>query len=275
MLMAERLIDTHIIVTPTEVGSCTRLYSCTRTTGNGIHHHIIVQQQILGQWQQAQLNASSKATGIGYMLAMADSAAIQFRQSVYKVMVIALDSVIHAKVNNLQVFRQRMTLHELLGIAMSGTEEQDIDFIHGKFVCKDQFGFTIQSFVYICYFVSSVTATIDESNFHFRMVDEQAKQFAGGISCTANNPYFYHYLLNLFGSSGMKIVNIKYSKAPGITAKKRPSNTHMTRTNMTLTPKCFATPAHIPANILPVRGRVSFFSSTINQMFSFSSLWLA
>ena len=136
MLMAERLVDAHVVVTPAEVTGCTRLHACTGTTGNGIDHDIVIEQQVLCQWQQAQLDTSSEATRIGHVLALADGATVQFRQTVDEVVVVALDTVVHAEVDNLQVFRHIVAFHELLGIAVSCTEEEDIDFVQRKLVGK-------------------------------------------------------------------------------------------------------------------------------------------
>jgi hypothetical protein len=113
-----------------------RFYTCSGTSGNGVYHHVVVQQQMLGQWQKSELNACSKASRVSYVLAMTDSAAIQFWQTIYKVMVVRFDAVVHGQVDDFQVLRYIVTFHEFLCIAVSRTEEQYIDGIEWKLICK-------------------------------------------------------------------------------------------------------------------------------------------
>ena len=107
----------------------TRFHSGARTSCNGIYHHIIRQHQVLGERKQTKLYAGCKTTGIGYVLRRASGPAVQFRQTVDKVMVIAFDTVVHGEVDNLQVFRYVVAFHEFLCVAVGGTEEKDVDFV--------------------------------------------------------------------------------------------------------------------------------------------------
>ena len=82
---------------------------------------------MLGQRQQAQLDAGGKTARIGHVLAMADGTAVQFGQTIDEIMVVALQAVVHAQVDDLQVFGHVMAFHELARIAMRRTEEQYVD----------------------------------------------------------------------------------------------------------------------------------------------------
>ena len=75
MLMGERLVDADVVVTPAEVGGCTRFYACARAACDGIHVDVIVEHQVAGKRQQCQLDGCCKTTGIGYILALADGTA--------------------------------------------------------------------------------------------------------------------------------------------------------------------------------------------------------
>ena len=134
------------------------------------------------------------------MLAMADGTTVQFRQTIHKVMVVALDAIVHAKVDNLQVFRYIVAIHEFLGITMSGTEEQHIDFVQRKFVSKDQISLTIQTFVNIRNLITCVTTTIDKFYFDFRVINQQTNQFACCITCPTDNSYLNHNQMFSFSS---------------------------------------------------------------------------
>ena len=177
-----------------------RFYTGTSTTCNSIYHHIVIQQEIFCQWQQAQLNTSSKTAWISHMLAMADGTTVQFRQTIHKVMVIALDTIVHAEVDNLQIFRHIVAIHKFLGIAMSCAEEQHIDFIQRKLVGKNQISFTIQAFVNVCNLITCVTTTIDKFYFDFRVINQQTNQFACCITCPTDNSYLNHNQMFSFSS---------------------------------------------------------------------------
>ena len=88
-----------------------------------------IQHQVLRQRQYAQLDASSETTGVRYMPGVANPAAVQFRQAVHEIVLRAFNPVVHAQVDNLHVLGDRVALHELFRIAMSGTEEQKVDAI--------------------------------------------------------------------------------------------------------------------------------------------------
>ena len=129
MLVLECFVHTHIVVSPTEMTGSTRFHSGSRTSCNGIYHYIIRQHQILGKRKQTKLDAGCKTAGVGYVLRRTSGAAVQFRQTVDKVVVVTFDTVVHGEVDNLQVFRYIVTFHEFLCISVGGTEEKNVDFV--------------------------------------------------------------------------------------------------------------------------------------------------
>ena len=125
---------------------------------------------MLCQWQQAQLNASSETSWVCYMFALADSAAVKLRQSVYKVVVVTLDAVIHREVDNLQIFGNHVTFHELLSVAMSRAEKQHVYAVQWKLISEDQIRFTVKTFVNVSNLVAGVTRTIYENYFYIGVI---------------------------------------------------------------------------------------------------------
>ena len=134
MLVLECFVHTHIVVSPTKMTGSTRFHSGSRTSCNGIYHYIIRQHQILGKRKQTELDAGCKTAGIGYVLCRTSGTAVQFRQTVDKVVVVAHNAVVHREVDNLQVFRYVVTFHEFLCIAVGSAEKENIDFVQRQLV---------------------------------------------------------------------------------------------------------------------------------------------
>ena len=68
------------------------------------------------------------------MLFVADTASVQFGQAVDEIVFRAFDAVVHTEIDDLHVFGYGMTLHELLRIAVSGTEEKEVDLVQRQFI---------------------------------------------------------------------------------------------------------------------------------------------
>ena len=153
---------------------------------------------MFGQRKHTQLDTCCKAPRIGNVVRFANSPAVQFRQAIYEIMLFTLDTVIHRKINNLHVFRDRMRFHEFPGIAMRRTEEKAIDFIQRKLGRKAHIRLPIQTFVDIRNPVARIAGAIDKDDFHVRMIDQQANQFACRITSSAYNSYFNHIFSSLW-----------------------------------------------------------------------------
>ena len=136
VLVLESLVHTQVVVAPAEVARSSRLDARTCAAGDGIHHNIAVQHQMLGKRKQAQLDAGGEAAGVGNMLCRAGGTAVQLGKAVDEVMVVALDAIVHGEVDYLQVFRYVVAFHEFSGVAMRRAEEKHIDFVQRKFVGK-------------------------------------------------------------------------------------------------------------------------------------------
>ena len=110
----------------------------------------------------------------------------------------AFDAVVHTEIDDLHVFGYGMALHELLRIAVSGTEEKEVDLVQRQFIGKYQICFAIQSAMYVRDLVAGIARTVHKCNLGVRMIQQQADQFACRISCTSNNPDFDHISSSLW-----------------------------------------------------------------------------
>ena len=126
------------------------------------------------------------------MFTLADGTAIQFRKPVNEIMAFILNAVVHRKVNDFHIFRDVVAFYELFGITVCCTEEYYVYSIKRQFVCKDQIGFTVQSFVYVSDFVACIAGAVYELYFYIGVVDKQANQFACRISSPSYNSCFNH-----------------------------------------------------------------------------------
>ena len=85
MLVLEGFVHTHVVVAPAEVARCSRLDACTGAAGDGIHHNVAVQHQMLGKWKQSQLDTGGEASGVGNMFCRTGGPAVEFGEPVNKV----------------------------------------------------------------------------------------------------------------------------------------------------------------------------------------------
>ena len=86
VLVAERLVDRHIVVAPRVVGCGLGLDASTCAARDGIDMHIGVEQQVFGQRQQCQLNGCGKAAWVGHVLAVVHyAAAVELGQAIHKI----------------------------------------------------------------------------------------------------------------------------------------------------------------------------------------------
>ena len=138
------------------------------------------------------MNTSGKTSRIGHVLAMADSTTVQFRQTIDEAMVITLDTVVHTEVYDFQILGYIVTIHKLLCISMSRTEEQYINLIQRKFVGKNQIRFTIESLMYVGNLIAGVTAAVYKLYVYIRVINQQTNQFARRITCPTDNSCFNH-----------------------------------------------------------------------------------
>ena len=90
MLVLEGLVYAHIVVAPREVGGGTRLLSGTRRTRYGVHRNVVVDNSEFGSRQESELYACGKASGISHVLRLGDSVVIDFGQTIYVVVALAL-----------------------------------------------------------------------------------------------------------------------------------------------------------------------------------------
>ena len=192
MLVSERLVDADVVVAPAEVCGCTGLYTCARTACDGIHIDVIIEHQVAGQRQQCQLDGCGKATGIGYILALADGTAVELGESVYERIVFGLQTVIHGEVYHLQTLGQGVGLHELAGVAVSGAEKQHIDGIQRQLVGESHIGLTNQSLMHGTQFVARIAGTVHEHNLCVGMSQQNTDKLTGRITGTTYYSYFYH-----------------------------------------------------------------------------------
>ena len=61
------------------------------------------------------------------MSGVADTASVQFGQTINEIVFRTFDTVVHAEVDDLHVFGYGMAFHKLFRVAVSGTEEKQID----------------------------------------------------------------------------------------------------------------------------------------------------
>ena len=124
MLVYKGLVDADIVVAPTEMCHRRGLVSCACAADDSMHVDVVVEHQVLGQWEQAERDAGGKVSRVGNQTALAYSATIEFGQAIDKLILIALQAETARKVDDLEFLGNIGTLHKLLALLGIGTEEQ-------------------------------------------------------------------------------------------------------------------------------------------------------
>ena len=192
MLVRERLVDRDVVVAPAIMRRGGRLHARTRRAGNRVHVQVGVQHQMLGQREETQLDTRGEATGVGDMLRLANPTAVQLRKAIDEVVRPVLDAVVHAQVDNLDGGRHLVALHELLRVAVRGTEEEAVYLVEREFAGEAEVRFAEQTLVHVGNLVARVARAVHERDFHIRMVDEQAYQLTRRIACPTDDSYLNH-----------------------------------------------------------------------------------
>ena len=183
MLVLEGLVNAHVVVAPREVGGGARLLSGTRRTRNGIHRNVVGEQAELGGGQQSQLYARGEATGISHMLRLGYGFAIDFGQTVYVVVALALKAEVLRKVDYLDVGRYLVLLKERLALAVAEAEEHHIDLVERHIGTELQVGFAIQALMHVGYKIAGIALAVGKHYLRLGMIDEQAYEFASCVAC--------------------------------------------------------------------------------------------
>ena len=183
VLVLEGLVNTHVVVAPREVGSGTRLLSGTRRTRNGVHRNVVVEQAELGGGQQSQLYTCGKASGVSHVLRLGYGVVIDFGQTIYVVVALALEAEVLRKVDYLHMGRYLVLLEESLALAMTETEEHYIDLVERHIGTELQVGFAIQTFVHVGYKIAGIALAIGKYYLRLGMIYEQTYEFATRVAC--------------------------------------------------------------------------------------------
>ena len=77
---------------------------------------------------------------------------------------IATNAEILCEVNNLYIVWHGMFLQESFALAVSETEEDDVDLIECILACELQIAIAIQSFVYLTYLIACVRFAVGKYN---------------------------------------------------------------------------------------------------------------
>ena len=86
-----------------------------------------IKHQMFGKGKQSELDTGCEATGIGDVTRAANASAVQFRQSIDEIVFFALQPIVHAEVDDFDLFRDGVAFHELPCISMRRTEKEHID----------------------------------------------------------------------------------------------------------------------------------------------------
>ena len=183
VLVLEGLVYAHVVVAPREVGGGTRLLSGTRRTRNGVHGNVVVEQAELGSWQQAQLYTCGETTWISHMLCLGYGVVIDFGQTIYVVVALALEAEVLRKVDYLHMGRYLMLLEERLALAMTETEEHNVNIFEWHIGTERQVGFAIQTLVHVGYKIAGVALAVGKYYLRLGMIDEQTYEFATCVAC--------------------------------------------------------------------------------------------
>ena len=132
--------------------------------------------------QHCKLYASGKATGIREMLAAFYCREMRFGQSIDEIM-LASNAEVLSQVDNLDTRRNLMLLQELLALAVSEAEEDDIHFVERHFRSEAEFCLANQSLVYFTHRIACIALAIGKDYLNLRMPKQHTDEFASCVAC--------------------------------------------------------------------------------------------
>ena len=118
--------------------------------------------------------------------------AVQFGQTIDKVVFVGLHTEIGGQVNDAHIGRNVMGLLKSNTATLGQTKEYHVNGIEGQFIGKVQVSFAIQASVYVGQQFAGSAFAVHKHDFGFRVVQQQAAQFACCKRSSANNPYLNH-----------------------------------------------------------------------------------
>ena len=198
VLMLERLVDAHVVVTPRIVGGSARLNASASAAGDGVDVDCVVEHQVLCQRQQCELHSGGEAARVGYMIGLVhDASAVEFRQTIHEVVSAVFDAEVGREVDDAEFFGHGVCLEERAGVAVRSAAEEHVDALKVELVGEIHAEFTYKPLMHRSDGVASVAGAVYPNKFNVGVVDKQADKFSGCVSSTANNTGFYHDKLRL------------------------------------------------------------------------------
>lgn len=171
VLVLESLVDTEVIGAPGEMCRGTRLYTGTCRTRDRIDTDIVLDQSHLSRRKQTKLDTGGEATGVSDMHRRSDLASVDLRETIDEVVslrrrMLRVNYLFRSKaevlseIDDLDVLRDIMLLHERLALAMTEAEEDDIHLVERQFGGELQVCIAIESFMDIRHVVPGIALTL-------------------------------------------------------------------------------------------------------------------
>ncbi len=203
MLMAESLVDAHVVVAPREMGRRTGLDAGAGRPRDGVDADVALEQSHLGGGQQSELDAGGEAAGIGHMLRLGDAAAVDFGQAIDEVVVlgrrmlrghhlVGRQTEVLRQVDDLHPFGDVVGLHKRLALAMTEAEEHHVDVVERHVGGELQVGVAVETLVDGRYIIARMALAVGKGDGGLRVVDQQPDEFATRIAGGSEYSYSYH-----------------------------------------------------------------------------------
>ena len=130
------------------------------------------------------------------MLRLGYLRAVDFRQTIYIIITLALKSEVLCKIYYLHMLRNLMLLQESLALAMTETEEHNVDIIERHLGSELQVGIAVKTFMHVGNKVAGIALAVDKRDFGFGVVDKYADKLTGCVAGSAEDSYFHRILYN-------------------------------------------------------------------------------
>ena len=117
------------------------------------------------------------------MLCLGYGVVIDFGQTIYVVVALALEAEVLRKVDYLHMGRYLMLLEERLALAVAEAEEHHIDLVERHIGTEPQVGFAIQTLVHVGYKIAGIALAVGKYYLRLGMIYEQTYEFATCVAC--------------------------------------------------------------------------------------------
>ncbi len=183
LVMGEGAVDNHVVVAPRIVGGGSAFGSRACRAGDGGDVDVAVEEHVSCEGEEHQLDGHGYAAGVGDVTGAAHHClAVEFGEAVDKVVAFGGHTEVAGEVNDAEFLGYGDVAEKFAGAPVGGAAEQHVDFVERGGTAERHVDFADETLMDVSDFLCGTFAAVDPLNGYVGVVDEDAQQFASGVT---------------------------------------------------------------------------------------------